>query len=107
MDNENEIREKLIGILSICRKAGRIKLGFDATKDAMTRKMAKAVLICEDLSPKSEKEVRFFAEKSQVKVLKMSLKQDEVYFGLGKKVGIVAVCDDGFAKAAEDIIINL
>ncbi len=91
---------KLCGLLSICRKAGKLVMGFDPMRDALDGNKAFAVIIASDISPKTEKEVRFFSGKKDIPVAKTALTLDEIYFTLGKKAGILTVCDRGFAEKA-------
>lgn len=94
---------KILGLLTICRKAGKLVMGFDPMKDAVAEGKAKAVLTASDISPKTEKEVRFFAGKGNVPVAKTELTLEDIYRGLGKKAGIIAICDEGFAAKALSI----
>lgn len=94
---------KTINLLTICRKAGKLILGFDASKDAMLNNKAYLIILASDISPKTEKEIRFFGGKTNVSVIKSNITIDEFYFGLGKKVGIICICDEGFAKKLTEI----
>lgn len=75
-------------------------MGFDPMKEALAEKKACAIIIASDISPKTEKEVRFFSEKQNVPVAKTILTLDGIYYALGKKAGILTICDNGFAKKA-------
>lgn len=99
----NSSNEKIFGLLTICRKAGKMVMGFDSVKEALQLHKAKAVLVASDLSAKSEKEVRFFAEKNNTPVIKISSSISEIEFGLGKKVGIIGICDEGFAAKITEL----
>ncbi len=90
----------LTGLLTICRKAGRLVMGFDPMKDALAEGKACAVIVASDISPKTEKEVRFFSGKKEIPVEKTSLTLNDIYFALGKKAGIITICDKGFAEKA-------
>lgn len=94
------MNKQLINLLTVCRKAGKMTMGFDAVKDALLQNKAKAVLLAEDISPKTEKEVRFYAAKSGTHVESSGCTLEEIYIGIGKKAGVIAVCDEGFAKRA-------
>ncbi len=93
----------LINLLSMCRRAGRMVIGFDAAKEAAEKKKAYVILLAEDVSAKTEKEVRFFAQKSGVETVKTNCKMDDFHYGIGKRAGVIAVCDSGFAKRAAEI----
>lgn len=88
------------GLLTICRKAGKLVMGFDPMKDALASGKACAVIVASDISPKTEKEVRFFSGKQNIPVTRTAMTLDEVYHALGKKAGILTICDKGFADKA-------
>lgn len=94
------MKTKLINLLTMSRKAGKAALGFDPMKENLAAGKAAAVFTAEDLSPKTEKEVNFYAAKAGVRVVRLPLTQDELHFGIGKKVGVVTLCDKGFADKA-------
>ena len=98
---------KLLSLLTMCRKAGKLQMGFDAMKEALTGGKAKAVIIAADVSPKTEKEARFFADKYNVPVQKTVTALDEIFTALGKRAGILTICDEGFAKKALSICCDL
>ena len=75
-------------------------MGFDQAKDALADGKAKVVLLSADVSAKTEKEVNFFAAKTSVKVIKTNITMDEFAVGIGKKAGVITICDDGFSKKA-------
>lgn len=98
-DDSHKARD-LFGLLTICRKAGQLAMGFDPMKEALDGGKAHAVFIASDISPKTEKEVRFFSEKHGVPVRKTETTIDGISRALGKKAGILTVCGEGFAKKA-------
>ena len=53
-DNEN-INKRLIGSLSICRKAGKLVCGFDPSKDAVMNGKAPLVLTAADINADPER----------------------------------------------------
>lgn len=97
---------KLLSLMTICRKAGQLSMGFDPMKEALANGKAAAVIVAADISPKTEKEVRYFADRKQVPVAKTKCTIDEIHFCVGKKAGILTVCGEGFAKKALDICGN-
>ncbi len=87
------------GLISICRKAGKLKTGMDIVKSACDNGEAKAVFAACDLSPKSLKELRFAAARNDVPVYQLSMTMDQIAVAMGKRTGILAVTDGGFAKS--------
>lgn len=95
------------GLISICRKAGKLKAGMDIVKSACDNGEAKAVFAAADLSPKSLKELRFAAARNDVPVYRLQMTMQQIADAMGKRTGILAVTDGGFArsmaKGTEDI----
>lgn len=83
----------------MCRKAGRLSMGMDMVKDACNTAQAKAVFVTNDISAKSLKEVKFVCARNDIKLYALGIGMDEVAQGLGKRVGMIAVNDAGFAKS--------
>ena len=89
----------VMGILTMCRRAGKLRMGMDMAKDGCASGEAKCVLVADDISEKSLKEIRFVCAKYEnIPVYSLGMTMDEVGIGLGKKIGIAAVCDKGFFK---------
>ena len=98
------MEEKLRALLGFARKAGKLAVGTAATEESVKRKRAKLVVIASDISKKSEKEIRFLCDKFGIKVATAKLGIDAVTQSIGTRAGILAVEDEGFAKAiAENI----
>ena len=56
---------------------------------------AAGIILAADLSPKSEKEIRFHAEKSGVEVVQGDFTMDDAKDAIGKRTGIFLVLDAG------------
>ena len=93
---------QILTLLGFAAKAGKLSFGTHATEWAITVSKAKLVVIAEDISGKTVKEIKFEADKKNIPVLVMSgIGMDELSHKVGKNCGIVAVCDKGFADAIE------
>ncbi len=88
--------QKLTGILSICRKAGKMEMGFATVKELLPAGKISGVIITADISPKSSKEVHFFCQKYHVPVCNIPMTMEELSFTIGRKAAVVAVLDAGF-----------
>ena len=88
-----------MGLITMCRKAGKLVMGMDMVKDACNTGTAKAVFASTDFSTKSLKEVKFFCEKTNKKLFSLDYTMDEMGFCIGKRAGVIAVTDSGFAKS--------
>ena len=86
-------------LLGFARKAGRLAVGTAATEEAIKRRKAFLAITASDISEKSSKEIRFLCEKNNVPFIKPQLDTYEITNAIGTRAGIIAVLDEGFAKA--------
>lgn len=95
---------KSLGVIGLCRKAGKLIFGFDAVVFEMKRKNSKVkgVFLAKDISENSQKEIRFFAEKYNVNVIATEFTMNDIESVLKKRTGILAVTDSGFFKLISD-----
>ncbi len=72
-------------------------MGFDAAVQELGSPKTKTagLLLAADVSPKTEKEIRFAAEKHGKTVVRAEFTMDEVESALGKRVGVLLVLDEG------------
>lgn len=92
------MRDKLISTITFCKRLGKLALGFDAVKSAMQLDEAALVLTASDLSPKTKKEIQYLSEVFAVPIRGVELTLDELWYLIGKRAGVIAVCDEGFAE---------
>ena len=93
------------GLLTMCKKAGRLVTGMDMAKDACRNGTAFAVFAASDLSEKSLKEIMFHCGQGGVPLYAAGMTMDEIGTVLGKRSGIITVTDKGFAKGlTKDLI---
>lgn len=89
----------ITGILSMCRRAGKLTVGMDEVKNACRGKRAFGVLVASDISQKSLKEVKFVCAMESVSLYDTEMTMDRIGDCLGKRFGIMAVTDSGFMKS--------
>ncbi len=94
---------KILGLLGFAAKARKLFFGTHATMFAITSKKAKLVCAAQDISEKSVKELKFNANKVGIPVIILKgINQELISHTVGKSCGILAVNDEGFAKALLD-----
>lgn len=98
------LQENCRNLLTICRKAGKLEAGFSRAKEAILGGNAACILLTEDLSEKSRKEVCFYAAQKQVPVLETDWQMAEVRLIFGQRSGILTICEAGFAKRLTELL---
>ena len=93
--------DKLLGALSLCRKAGRLAMGFDPAAESMAKGKAQLVLFAADLAPGSEKKARRLCGAAGVPARVLPFTQQQLLAVMPKKVGVFAVTEPGLAKLVE------
>ena len=96
MNRMNDPTGKLTGLLTICRKAGKLLLGFDAVKEAAQQGQLFSILLASDVSPKTEKEIRFYA--GAVPIRKLSMDMDTLKHWFRKRTAVYGICEAGFSE---------
>lgn len=91
-------RDKVLNLLGLAQKAGKISSGNDLVISAMKTNKAALVLLATELSANSQKEFNYLSEKYEVPV-NYDFTEQELSNALGKKRKIIAVLDQGFKKA--------
>ena len=70
-------------------------IGFDAAVKEIGTPRFGGLILAADVSAKTEKEVRFYAEKHGKEVLKADFSMDEAKDAIGKRVGVFLISDEG------------
>lgn len=90
---------KILGLLGMAKRAGFIIQGFDAAVKATADKKAVLVLAAEDVSEKTKKEWKFETKNFPLTALPFTKEILGQALGSAKPIGLIALCDDGFAGA--------
>lgn len=89
---------RFLSLLGIARRAGKLRLGFDAVREAARKGECSLILFASDLSPRTVRAVRAEAERAHVETAALRANMDEIGFAIGKRTGVMAVNDVGFAR---------
>lgn len=100
------MNDRLMSLLGIARRAGKITMGNDAVKGSMVNGESALVLLTSDVSERTAKGIINFAESCGVNIIKINQSMDEVFMSLGKQVGILSINDSGFAKKVCSLVNN-
>ena len=108
--SENQLIDKLNGLLGLSRRGGRLTMGFDAVIALVGEGKAKLILTAADISPKTAKELAYHTgqRKKPPPAATLPHTKEELaqVIGAGKPVGALAVEYPGLAEAIKQIIDN-
>lgn len=90
--------DKVLSLLGLCRRAGRLAFGFDMCQEAARSGQAALLLAAGDVSEKTFKNLRYEAERARIPAIRVKPSMSELGHACGIKAGVVAVTDKGFAK---------
>ena len=88
--------------LSIARRANLLSVGTEKVTEAIKAKKAQLIIIASDISPKTEKELKFLA-KEKLEVMRINVDLMTMSAAIGIKAGIVAVLDGGLAESIRKV----
>lgn len=90
-------QQKIVNLMTICRKSGLLTLGFDAVKEKAFEGEASCVIVTEDISQKTLKEVRFFCKNCNIDIVQLEIDSSDMLDMVGKEVVVASVESAGFA----------
>lgn len=90
--------DKLIGLLGMCRRAGRLVTGFDAVVELCSTEKS-LLMIAGDSAQRTIKELRFRLPEQAVYRLPLAKEETARAIGSHKPIAVLATADEGFSKA--------
>lgn len=98
----SKVNSPVLSALSLCRKAGKLVVGYELTAEAASKKNI-LVVYSSDISERTLKNVRRLAENgSSVQCLNKTM--DEIEQAVGKRFGVAGVVDSGLAGLVQSKI---
>lgn len=96
--------KKMLGMLGIATKAGKITFGAEACKDSIMRNKTKLLIIACDASERTKTKFKYLANSKKIPIFEIS-DIEEISRAIGKKnKAIVGILDVNFSKAIIRII---
>lgn len=91
---------KVLTLLGFARKSGNLEFGMDKARESIKKNKSKLIVCACDLSPKSQKEIAFFAHNKNINsIILENITIEDLSAAVGRKCGIISVNDNGFANA--------
>ncbi len=92
------MNSKVLQDLSLIKRTGNLILGFDVVKASLKDGSAFLLVTASDLSEKTNKEVAFLKDKYNIPHITIPHTLDELWYILGKRVGVMSVTDKGLSE---------
>ena len=95
--------DKLLSLLGLARRAGKIEPGFDAAVSAARGHKAAFLLAARDISETTLKNLRYEGDRAGVPTLRGTFGMEELGRACGVRAGVLALTDPGFARAVQKL----
>ena len=96
------MNKKLLSLLGMARRAGRLSMGFDAASDSMKKGQSKLLVLAGDISQRTKNSIIAAARQTGTPAVSAGCTMDEIGSALGKgQTGIVSINDSGFAASVK------
>lgn len=93
-------KNKVLSMLGLARRAGKLSMGHDMALKALCEKKATMLIFASDSSERLQREFKVVIEKNEIDtpVFVVDISIDEIHFSCGYKAGVITVNDDNFSK---------
>ena len=96
------MNKNLLSLLGIARRAGRLTLGFDPSVSSINGGEVFLLILAGDLSERTMRNITALSKEKRVRTIVLEdISMDQIGAAIGKRTGIVAVNDEGFANKLE------
>jgi ribosomal protein L7Ae-like RNA K-turn-binding protein len=92
-------QDKILTLLGFCKKAGKLVAGTEKVTELVKKGSPCLVMLSDDISPKTEKELRYHANGKQVVFIRLPYSRETVAHATATTAGVLATADEGFSKA--------
>lgn len=102
----DETAAKLLGMLGMCKRAGKLTAGFDTVTEGVRMGTIRCVFYASDVSEKTVKELRYVCEQEGAEVIALPVTMDEIGKAAAKRSGVLAVTDAGLRRKISGMILS-
>ncbi len=100
------MNDKILGLLGLARRAGRLQIGFEASAEAVEKGKSKLLILASDTAQRTEKELRFLSRDKEIDIIRIENTKAELSKAVGTSVGALAVCDENFAERVKELCVQ-
>ena len=104
MNIENVHNKKVLGLMGLAEKAGKLVCGTDATIQDIERHKVELVIVAKDSSEKTRKNIKYICEKNRVEILEFGT-IDELSNAIGKSnKAIIGIKSKDFKEGIKKLL---
>ena len=92
-------QDKTLTLLGFCKKAGKLVAGTEKVTELIKKGATCLVMLSSDISPKTEKELKYHASGKNIVFIRLSYDRETVAHATATTAGVLATADEGFSKA--------
>lgn len=91
--------DKVLSMLGLARRAGKLKAGYDLSVEAIRGGKAALAVAARDISEKTFKNMAYEAQRMNVPAIRLQVSMEELSAACGVRAGVLTLTDRGFAEA--------
>ncbi|MBQ9673481.1 MAG: ribosomal L7Ae/L30e/S12e/Gadd45 family protein [Ruminococcus sp.] len=100
------MNDRILSLLGLCRRAGKIVIGADPVIESMREGKAFVVLTASDFSKNSKKNILKAIDEYGTKAYTVNRTKDEISHALGRLCGVLSITDKGFSDKIQELILK-
>ncbi len=100
------MNDKLLSILGLSRRAGKVTMGADPVTDSIYGGKAMLVIMTSDFSKNSMKNILKACHQCNVKNFVINRTKNELSSALGKFCAVLSITDKGFSNKIQELILK-
>lgn len=98
--------DKVLSLLGLARRAGRVTLGFDAVCASVMKNESRLILAAADVSEGTMRKLRNHLSQTESNIIEIPYTQEQINAAIGKPVRLISINDSGFAKRLTELLDN-
>ena len=95
-----------MNFLGLCRRAGKLTIGYDAVTDTVVKGEAQAVIVARDISNNTLSKLSKVCGEHMVRIIEIERSKEQMSLALGRLTAAASVTDSGFARNIEILSTN-
>lgn len=98
--------DKVLSLLGLARRAGKMTLGFDAVCSSAAKKESKLILAAADVSEGTMRKLTNHLSGNEIDIREMPYGMEAINAAIGKPVRLISINDSGFAERLNQLLDN-